>query len=111
MSKLSNVKEYAARYLYETQKMSVDDIAKELKVSTASVKATIGIEEVESPIKTTTSKTNNEDFINETSMKGSNNVMIMTESASQRSDKVKEQFRTQQGSNPKYSNVIRKARE
>ena len=55
-----------------------------------------------------TSKTS--DFINETSMKGTQNVMIMTEGASQRLDGIAEQQRSE-GPNPKYTNVIRKARE
>ena len=61
----------------------------------------------ESPLKTVTSKTS--DFINETSMKGTQNVMIMTEGASQRLDGIAEQQRSE-GPNPKYTNVIRKAR-
>jgi len=108
MKKLSRVKEYAARYLHQDVKMSFKDIAKELNVSEETIRNTLEVPKEESPLKTVTSKTS--DFINETSMKGTQNVMIMTEGASQRLDGIAEQQRSE-GPNPKYTNVIRKARE
>lgn len=109
MAKLSRVKEYAARYLHEHVKMDLKDIAKELDVTEETVKTTLEIEATETPLKTVTSKTS--DFINETAMKGTQNVMIMTEAASTRSDIAKKSLRDNAGPNSKYENVIRKARE
>ena len=40
MKKLSRVKEYAARYLYQDVKMSFKDIAKELNVSEETIRNT-----------------------------------------------------------------------
>ncbi len=108
MKKLSRVKEYAARYLYTEVKMDFKGIAKELNVTEESVKNTLEVQEKESPLKTVTSKTS--DFINETSMKGTQNVMVMTEGASQKLDGISEKQRSD-SPNPKYTNVIRKARE
>ena len=108
MKKLSRVKEYAARYLYTEVKMDFKGIAKELNVTEESVKNTLEVQEKESPLKTVTSKTS--DFINETSMKGTQSVMVMTEGASQKLDGISEKQRSD-GPNTKYSNVIRKARE
>ena len=108
MKKLSRVKEYAARYLYNDMNMDFKAIAKELSVSEETIKNTLEVAKEESPLKTVTSKTT--DFINETSMKGTQNVMIMTEGASQRLDGIAEKQRST-GPNEKYTNVIRKARE
>jgi predicted transcriptional regulator len=107
MKKLSRVKEYAARYLHKDCSMSFKEIAKELAVTEETVKNTLEIETKESPLKTVTSKTS--DFINETSMKGTQSVMIMTEGASQQLDGISETHRS--APNTKYENVIRKARE
>ena len=108
MKKLSRVKEYAARYLHTEMNMDFKAIAKELNVTEDSVKNTLEVQEKESPLKTVTSKTT--DFINETSMKGTQNVMIMTEGASQRLDNIQEKNRSA-APNSKYESVIRKARE
>tara|TARA_Y100000401_G_scaffold83119_1_gene68473 strand:- start:603 stop:932 length:330 start_codon:yes stop_codon:yes gene_type:complete len=109
MKKLSRVKEYAARYLLSEVKMDCKAIAKELGVTEETIRNTLEMPKEESPLKTVTSKTS--DFINETSMKGSQNVMIMTEGASQKLDGIAEKQRAENGPNSKYENVIRKARE
>lgn len=80
--------DYAVHYLSNNMKMSPEEISKELQVSLSEVERILG-ESV--PAKETT-KTNSKShnlMIRKTSVKGTNNVSIMTEAASQFNDEIK----------------------
>lgn len=77
----TKTKEYAIKYLL-SQKIPVEDIAKELKVSIKTVQSYVTSEKTQ-PSKTDKTK---DLMIRQTSAKKSNSVSIMTEAASQVSD-------------------------
>lgn len=83
MAKISNTKKYAILYLYESQKMSVDDISKELKITKQDINSIVKITKKAMPEKE--DKTKNV-MIRQTAGKKSNTVSIMTQAASQISD-------------------------
>jgi hypothetical protein len=107
MKKLSKLKEYAARYLHEVINMDISEIGKEIGASVESITTTLGLNEnkTNNNIKTVTNKANT--FINETAVKRTKNVTIMTQSASQAGDesKIKTNLVRQ------YKNAIYKSRE
>jgi len=82
MKKISKINEYAARYLYEVIGMEIKNISEEINISVETLESIL--ENSQPPnqnIKTKSSKTNS--FIRETAVKGTKNVTIMTEAASQ----------------------------
>lgn len=82
--KISKIKEYAARYLYEVIGMEIDSISEEVNVSTETLTDLLDqSKRGEANIKTVTSPSNKNKFIRETCVKGTKNVTIMTEGASQ----------------------------
>jgi len=104
MAKVSKIKEYATKYLKEVIGMDNKQIANELKLTQETVKDILGTESSRNAtIKTATSKADS--FIRETAVKKTNNVTIMTETASQTTDGKQTTL------NSKYSNAINKARE
>jgi hypothetical protein len=98
MAKISNTKKYAILYLHESQKKSVEDISKELKITKAVVNSVI------EPTKTIEKedKTKNV-MIRQTAGKKSNTVSIMTHAASQISD---EHIKNMSNTTPDTSSFI-----
>jgi hypothetical protein len=83
--------EYAVKYLYETTKMSISNIALELGVAEAIVDGIINATPEPTPLK----KSRSQDLmIRHTSVKKTNNVSIMTEGASQVNDEFKKNSTT-----------------
>jgi hypothetical protein len=82
MKKINKNTEYAALYLYQTQKMDAATIAKELKVSKETVEEILNNQQPEKPKKTIVKDL----MIRQTSSKGTNSVAIMTHAASQQAD-------------------------
>jgi transposase len=81
--------EYAVKYLYETTKMSISNIALELGVAEAIVDGIINATPEPTPLK----KSKSQDLmIRHTSVKKTNNVSVMTEGASQLNDELKKNF-------------------
>lgn len=81
--------EYAVKYLYETTKMSISNIALELGVAEAIVDGIINATPEPTPLK----KSKSQDLmIRHTSVKKTNNVSIMTEGASQVNDELVGKF-------------------
>lgn len=78
---------YAIQYLSSNMKMSNAEISKELGIPLSEVEKTLG-EPVAQEAPKTQSKSHNL-MIRKTSAKGTNNVSIMTEAASQYNDEVK----------------------
>ena len=77
--------EYAVKYLYETQRMSITEISLELGVAEAIVDGIINQPKEEKPRKV--SKSQNL-MSRHTASKNINNVSIMTEAASQLNDEL-----------------------
>lgn len=84
MKKISKIKEYAARYLYEVIGMEIENISKEIEVSKETLAVVLENSKQNANIKTVTSKTDS--FINQTAVKGTKNVTIMTQNGSQLGD-------------------------
>lgn len=83
--------EYAAKYLYDTMKMEIKQIALELGVAEAIVEGIINQQPEPKP----TQKSKSQDLmIRHTSVKKTNNVSIMTEAASQVNDEFKKSNNT-----------------
>jgi phenolic acid decarboxylase len=92
--------EYAVKYLHDTIKMSATDIALELGLEKAVVDGIINTPKEEKPRKV--SKSQNL-MVRHTASKKTNNVSVMTESASQLNDELSKKFpntksRTSRGS-------------
>jgi DNA-directed RNA polymerase specialized sigma54-like protein len=82
----SRTQEYAVHYLHNTMKMDAATIAKELKIKQSDVENIIGKVVEESP---KPKKISSKDLmISETSAKGTKNVSIMTQAASQMNDEL-----------------------
>lgn len=82
MAKVSKVKEYAARYLKEVIGMEEKQIAKEVSLTVETLQTIFETENSNNAnIKTVSSKTDS--FVQETAVKRTKNVTIMTEAASQ----------------------------
>jgi transposase len=81
--------EYAVKYLYETTKMSMSNIALELGVAEAIVEGILNEKPEPKPKKI--SKSQNL-MIRHTSNKKTNNVSVMTEAASQLNDELKKKL-------------------
>ena len=80
--------DYAVHYLSNNMKMPPKEISKELEISVSEVERILG----ESTLTNETVKTNSKShdlMIRKTSAKGTNNVSIMTEAASQLNDEIK----------------------
>lgn len=104
MKKISKIKEYAARYLYEVLHMELSTIAKEIDVTQKTLSEILNIPENnnQANIKTASSKTSS--FITQTAVKGTKNVTIMTQGASQIGDETKNK------SNKKFESSIYRPR-
>jgi hypothetical protein len=81
--------EYAIKYLYETTKMSVSNIALELGVAEAIVDGIINQPKEEKPRKVSKSQSL---MGRHTAAKKNNNVSVMTEAASQLNDELVRNF-------------------
>lgn len=86
MKKISKIKEYAARYLYEVIGMEIETISKEIDVTKETLTSILGAKDTNSNpnVKTVSSKASS--FINQTAAKGTPNVTIMTQNGSQLGD-------------------------
>jgi len=91
MKKISKIKEYAARYLHEVIGMKLEDISKEVGVSSTTLSEVLNIpEKIAADIKTAKSSAKKDSaFIKHTASKGTKNVTIMTETASALGDEHK----------------------
>jgi hypothetical protein len=88
--KVSRVEEYAIRYLYDTIKMDVDTISKELNISVSSITKLVDDNKNPANIPTATSNTNHTDkniVLNQTQNKNTG-VSIMTQQGSIAGDGV-----------------------
>lgn len=81
--------EYAIKYLYETMKMSIPNIALELGIAEAIVDSVVNQPKEEKPRKI--SKSQNM-MVRHTANKKTNNVSIMTEASSQLNDELVKNF-------------------
>lgn len=84
----NKTEEYAVMYLHNVMKMSSKDIAKELEVDLTNVESVINAASETTSNKKRKSKSHDL-MIRKTSAKGTNNVSIMTEAASQYNDELK----------------------
>lgn len=79
---------YAIQYLSNNMKMSASEISKELGLSVEEIEQALGESSTKKETPKTKSRSHNL-MIRKTSAKGTNNVSIMTEAASQLNDELK----------------------